>query len=74
MGEDAVADGVEDRLEGLAVLRQRLVEEACRVAHLAEDRPLQQAGAVVGHQVRRPVAEPAHRLGVEIELVHVPPP
>ncbi len=74
MGEDAVADGVEDRLEGQAVLGQRLVEEGGGVAHLAEDRPLQQARAVVGHEVGRPVAEPAHRLGVEIEVVHALPP
>ena len=74
VGEDAVADGVEDRLEGQALLGQRLVEEGRGVAHLAEDRLLQQARAVVGHEVGRPVAEPAHRLGVEIEVVHALPP
>ena len=74
VGEDAVAHGVEHRLERLAVLGQRLVEEGRGVAHLAEDRPLQEAGAVVGHEVGRPVAQAAHRLGVEIEVVHALPP
>ncbi len=74
MGEDAVTDGVENRLEGLAVLRQRLVEDGRRVAHLAEDRLPQQSGAVIGHEVGRPVAEPPHRLGIEIEVVHALPP
>ena len=74
MGEDAVAHGVEHRLERLAVLGQRLVEERRGVAHLAEDRPLQEAGAVVGDEIGRPVAQTAHRLGVEIEVVHALPP
>ena len=69
-GEDPVAHRVEHRLERLALLGQRLVEDGRSVAHLAEDRPLQEPGPVIGHQVRRPVAQPAHRLGVEIEVVH----
>ena len=36
--EDPLAHGVEHRLDRLAVLGQRLLEESRRVAHLAEDR------------------------------------
>ena len=73
MIREADLDDAKTLLQGGNLDVERLVEDTGGIADLAEDRALPEPGGVGGDQIGRPVAQPLHFLGIEIEIIHGSP-